>query len=86
MWFDVNRITPDGIIAFAWGTQPGTTFLPQYGVTLGIANAKLSALAEGDIDGTTSGLFRFPSFLPVNVICFKPSKSPHNRNPQTCYR
>ncbi|WP_417731668.1 DUF4347 domain-containing protein [Rosistilla oblonga] len=60
VWLTVNRITPDGIIIFAWGTEAGTTHLPQYGVTLGIADATLVSLAEGGTDGTASGYIPIP--------------------------
>ncbi|QDS89046.1 Calx-beta domain protein [Rosistilla ulvae] len=63
VWLGVNDISPDGIIVFAWGTETGETYLPQYGVTLGIANATLISLAEGGADGTTSGIIPIP-FTP----------------------
>ncbi|MEZ6088875.1 MAG: dockerin type I domain-containing protein [Pirellulaceae bacterium] len=63
VWLEASGVSADGIIIFAWGTEVGTTFVPQYGVTLGIANAKLGSLAEGGADGTTSGFIPIP-FTP----------------------
>ncbi|WP_417746389.1 tail fiber protein [Rosistilla oblonga] len=60
VWLTVNRITPDGIIIFAWGTEAGTTHVPQYGVTLGIADATLVSLSEGGTDSTASGYIPIP--------------------------
>ncbi len=60
LWLEVSGVTPDGVVVFVWGTEPGSTYFPQFGVTLGIANPTLASLAEGGIDGTTSGLIPIP--------------------------
>ncbi|WP_197451697.1 Calx-beta domain-containing protein [Rosistilla oblonga] len=60
LWLEVSGVTPDGVVVFVWGTEPGSTYFPQFGVTLGIANPTLASLAEGGSDGTTSGLLPIP--------------------------
>ncbi|WP_232530116.1 Calx-beta domain-containing protein [Rosistilla oblonga] len=60
VWLDVSRVSPDGVVIFAWGTEPGSTYFPEYGVTLGIVDPTLGSLAEGGLDGTTSGLIPIP--------------------------
>ncbi|QDV68641.1 Serine-aspartate repeat-containing protein D precursor [Rosistilla carotiformis] len=68
---DLTDVTPDGIVIFAWGTEPGSTFLPQFGVTLDIANPTLISLAEGGIDGTTSGVIPVPFTMEGDEFWFQ---------------
>ncbi|MEZ6091828.1 MAG: SdrD B-like domain-containing protein [Pirellulaceae bacterium] len=60
VWLQVSDISQDGVVVFAWGTETGETYFPEYGVTLGIKNPTLSSLAEGDSDGMASG------FIPIS--------------------
>ncbi|MEZ6086973.1 MAG: GEVED domain-containing protein [Pirellulaceae bacterium] len=60
VWLDVENVTPEGITVFVWGTMPGETFLPQFGMTLGIADPTFGSLAEGGTDGTASGFVPIP--------------------------
>jgi hypothetical protein len=68
---DAINVSPPGLTTFLYGTQLGSLFLPEYGLTIGVTDPVFFAEDVVDTGGQPSALANLPQVLDGQMVYFQ---------------